>query len=554
MSGGPRGMRTHPVVVAAVVVATITTVTVFGQSPGPTPPGPASAPRHANPALDAHRLAASAPASVWLAASGAAGASAPSPAALNAAWLARPASSPGASPAIVRPGDDASPVDRGRYLVAAGDCAACHTKEGGPAFAGGRPLETPFGTVLSANLTPDESGLKGWTADQFYRAMHEGISANGDHLYPAFPYNYFARMPRADTDAVFAYLQALPPVSNAPDRNQLPFPFNIRALMAVWNMLYLDKKTFAPDPAHDAQWNRGAYLVEGPGHCGACHTPKTVLGGPKSGHDFQGGPFGTWFAPDLTPNARTGLGGWKREETVAFLKTGRNAHASASGEMGLAVRDSTSQLSDDDLLAIATYLGDRPEAPTPSMTPPDPGAMKVGEAIFVDECSACHLMQGQGQTLAFPPLAHSANLQQTDPTTTLHFILAGAQATPTGTQPTAFTMPPFAWKLTDAQVAAVATYARNTWGNAAPAATAEQAAKLREKLRFDTAFTGHTAATPLTHPGPNTLGAADTDSRDNGTPNAGRTAPASTANPATSTPAASTPSSTPAGPASIPAS
>ena len=514
-------MRTHPLIALAVVATTITTVTVFGQS-APTPPvAPPKKPHHADAALD----------------------SASKPAV--PAWLVAPAASAASATAasVQRPAASAPLVDRGRYLAAAGDCAGCHTTTGGAPYAGGRPLDTPFGTVLSANLTPDATGLKGWNADQFYRAMHEGINANGDHLYPAFPYNYFARMPRADTDAIFAYLQTLPPVVNKPDRNQLPFPFNIRSLVSVWNLLYLDKATFAPDPAHDEQWNRGAYLVEGPGHCAACHTPKTILGGPQKGHDFHGGAFGAWFAPDLTPNGRTGLGGWTRDETVTFLKNGLNPHASASGEMGLVVQDSTSRLADDDLQAIAAYLADRVASPALSMTPPDTAQMKAGEAIFADECSACHLMHAQGQALAFPPLAHSANAQQADPTTALHIILAGAQASPTRAAPTPFTMPAFAWKLDDKQVAAVATYVRNEWGNAAPAVTAEQVAKLRGKLSFEAHDGGHTKATPLTHPGPNTLGTADTDSRDNGGAQAGRPAPAGDA-------AASTPAPAPASAAS----
>ena len=501
-------MRTHPLIALCVVAGAITTVTVFGQS-APVPPlPPAKKPHHADAALDARPASSAIPA--WLVASAPAAASAAS-----------------GSDGVQRPAASASLVERGRYLAAAGDCAGCHTLEGGAAYAGGRPLETPFGSVLSANLTPDATGLKSWNADQFYRAMHEGISANGDHLYPAFPYNYFAKMPRADTDALFAYLQSLPPVASKPDRNQLPFPFNIRALVSVWNLLYLDKTTYVADASHDEQWNRGAYLVEGPGHCAACHTPKTILGGPQKGHDFQGGAFGPWFAPDLTPNGRTGLGGWTRDETVAFLKTGRNPHASASGEMGLVVQDSTSMLADDDLQAIAAYLADRVASPVASMTPPDTAQMKTGEAIFVDQCSACHLMHAQGQTLAFPPLARSANVQQSDPTTALHLILAGAQASPTRAAPTAFTMPAFAWKLDDKQVAAVATYIRNEWGNAAPAVTPDQVARLRGKLAFDAHTDGHTKATPLTRPGPNTLGQPDTDSRDNGTPQAGRTAPAS---------------------------
>ena len=508
-------MRTHPLIALAVVATAITTVTVFGQSEPPAPAAAARKPRHADVALDAwpSTPAASAAVPAWLVAPAASAASAPVPAAS----------------AVVRPAANASPIERGRYLAAAGDCAGCHTTTGGAAYAGGRPLATPFGTVLSANLTPDATGLKNWNADQFYRALHEGISANGDHLYPAFPYNYFTHMPRADTDALFAYLQSLPPVANSPDRNQLPFPFNIRALMSVWNLLYLDKATFAPDATRSEQWNRGAYLVEGPGHCAACHTPKTILGGPQKGHDFQGGAFGTWFAPDLTPNGRTGLGGWTRDESVQFLKTGRNAHASASGEMGLVVQDSTSLLADDDLQAIAAWLADRGASPTPSMTPPDVADMKAGEAIFVDECSACHLMHAQGQTLAFPPLAHSANAQQLEPTTALHIILAGAQATPTHAAPTPFTMPAFAWKLDDREVAAVATYLRNSWGNAAPSVAPDQVARLRSKLSFDASATGHTKATPLTRPGPNTLGVADTDSRDNATAQAGRAAPANDA-------------------------
>ena len=498
-------MRTHPLIALAVVATAITTVTVFGQS-APTPPVVPKKPHHADATLDG-----------------------PKPAV--PAWLVTPAASAasGTAAGLQRPAASAPLVERGRYLAAAGDCAGCHTTTGGASYAGGRPLDTPFGTVLSANLTPDATGLKNWNADQFYRAMHEGVSANGEHLYPAFPYNYFAKMPRADTDALFAYLQSLPPVANKLDRNQLPFPFSIRSLVAVWNLLYLDKATFATDPAHDEPWNRGAYLVEGPGHCAACHTPKTVLGGPKKDHDFHGGAFGTWFAPDLTPNGRTGLGGWTRDEVVAFLKTGRNAHASASGEMGLVVQDSTSQLADDDLQAIAAYLADRAPSPPVQMSPPDTSTLKSGEAIFVDACASCHLSHGQGQALAFPPLARSANAQQADPTTALHLILAGVQASPTRAEPTPFTMPAFAWKLDDRQVAAVATYLRNSWGNAAPAVAPDQVAKLRSKLRFDPGATGHTAATPLTKPGPNTLVKPDTDSRDNGTPQAGRTAPASDA-------------------------
>ena len=276
-------MRTHPLVAVAVVAAAITAVATVGRAVTAAPPQPFEKAHPADAAHDA-RPAASGAIAQW-----------PSPPA--------PARSAASSGAIQRPAANASAIERGRYLAAAGDCAGCHTPESGAPLSGGRPLATPFGTVLSANLTPDATGLKGWTGDQFYRAMHEGIAANGEHLYPAFPYNFFTRMPRADTDALFAYLQSLPPVPHSVERNKLPFPFKVRALVSVWNMLYLDKAEFRPDPAHDARWNRGAYLVEGPGHCAACHTPKTVLGGPERGHAFQGGAFGTWLAPDRHPTA-----------------------------------------------------------------------------------------------------------------------------------------------------------------------------------------------------------------------------------------------------------
>jgi mono/diheme cytochrome c family protein len=530
-------MRTLSFLAGALVVAAVaaTVTAVIAQAlPASAPVPPASGP------------GAIADAAASIASSPAAAAVGPGPASTGAQASAsgfpsdRPAgipvladaSPPGAAPAasappaISVPADEAPPVERGRYLAAAGDCEACHTREGGAPYAGGRPIATPFGTVLSANLTPDATGLGNWNADQFYRALHEGIAANGEHLFPAFPYNWFTRMPRADTDAIFAYLRTLAPVANRPDRNQLSFPFNIRALTAVWNYLYLDARTFVADPGKSAQWNRGAYLVQGPGHCGACHTPKTILGGPRAGHELQGGEFAKWFAPDLTPNQRSGLGGWTRDDLVRFLRTGRNAHASAAVEMGLAVTDSTSRLGDADLLAIATYLADRPASPTVTPTAPPPVQMREGEAIFVDECSACHRMQAGGAPEAFPPLKASANAQQRDPTTMLHFILAGVRSTPTAANPTPFTMPAFAWKLSDAQVAAVATYVRNSWGNAAPAVDASQVEKLRGKLSFDRAATPRSTPTPMSRPGPNTWSNAGTDSRDNGTPHAGRPASA----------------------------
>jgi mono/diheme cytochrome c family protein len=427
----------------------------------------------------------------------------------------------------------AAQIERGRYLTAVGDCVACHTERGGARFAGGRPLQTPFGTVLSANLTPDEAtGIGRYTADTFYRALHEGIDKDGWHLYPAFPYSYYTRVTREDSDAIFAYLRSIPKVEKQIDRNQLPFPFNIRGLMTFWNWLFLDEGPYRPDAAQSAEWNRGAYLVEGLGHCQACHTPRNFLGGSKTDEPFRGGKFALWFAPDITPNERTGLGRWSRDELLEFLRNGNNVHSAASAEMGEVVTFSTSQMNDADLAAVATYLHSLPASPSPDVAAPDEGVMRQGRAIWEDECSACHRMDGEGVAHLFPALKGNPNLQQRDPTTVLHFILAGTRRSPTAKAPTPLSMPAFYWKLNDEQAAAVATYARNSWGNQAGPVSARDVAKLRAQLHFETLHQDEATAGSLRQPGPRTLAPADTDSRDNGTAHAGNAAAPEPARPA----------------------
>jgi mono/diheme cytochrome c family protein len=417
-------------------------------------------------------------------------------------------------------------LDRGRYLTEVGDCVACHTQQGGERLAGARPVETPFGTLLSANITPDkDTGIGNWNADQFYRAMHEGIDNQGKHLYPAFPYNYYTNVTREDSDAIFAYLRSVPPVHKQFERNKLPFPFKIRQLMIGWNLLFLHKGPYRPDSSKSAAWNRGAYLVQGLGHCEACHTPMNVLGAPKSGKSFHGGRFGEWFAPDITPNKRVGIGAWDDDSLREFLRRGLNVHSSASGEMGEVVAFSTSQMNDADLNAVIGYLRTAQASPDAKVASADAAVMKQGQAIWQDSCSACHQMDAGGVPRYFPPLQHDPNVQQTDPTTLVHFILAGTRKVPTGSAPTPLSMPAFDWKLDDQQVAAVATYVRNSWGNAAQPVDADEVHKLRDKLKRPQ---GHPEMQPdarLAHPGPNTLAPPGTDSRDNGSAQAGRAAP-----------------------------
>jgi len=456
--------------------------------------------------------------------------------------LGQPKSSPQTPAPSVRQPEAASKeqVERGLYLTSLGDCVACHTEKGGARFAGGRPVKTPFGTVLSANLTPDEAtGIGRYTPDTFYRALHEGIDEDGEHLFPAFPYNYYTNVTREDSDAIFAYLRTIPAVSHRLDRNRLHFPFNIRALTGVWNWLFLDRGPYRPNPGKSAAWNRGAYLAEGLGHCQACHTPKNFLGAPKKDEAFRGGTFGEWFAPDITPNRRTGIGAWDHDALLAFLRQGLNGHSAAVAEMGEVVAFSTSQMNEGDLAALLAYLGDRPPSPDAQVARPADALMQQGKAIWDDACSACHRMDGSGVPRYFPPIRGSANVQQTNATTVLHYILAGAHRVPTDGAPTPLSMPAFYWKLDDAQIAAVATYARNSWGNEAPAVSSDDVARLRAKLHFGPAPSDVARSTSMTRPGPLTLSPADTLSADNGTVNAGRAAPAATSAPSAASAATS---------------
>ncbi|WP_043836131.1 c-type cytochrome [Muricoccus aerilatus] len=389
--------------------------------------------------------------------------------------------------------DNFDQVERGRYLVVLGDCVACHMStsgnhEGSQGFVGGRPIETPFGNIVTPNITPDRAtGIGTWSADDFYRAMHEGVRPNGAHLYPAFPYTYFTRMPRADTDAILAYLNTLEPVNNAVDRNTLPFPFNIRASMLAWNALFFEPGEFRPDPNRSAEWNRGAYIVEGPAHCGACHTPKNLAGADRTSEHFVGGPLQGWFATNLTGDQRTGLGAWSVEEIVEYLGKGRNARSAASGPMAEVVEYSTSLMSEADLRAIAVYLKEppvaAPAAPARTALAGDNTQMVTGEAIYLDRCMACHRRDGEGVPRMFPRLAGSQVVQQEGNETLLRVVLQGVRAAYSPHAPTSPAMPAFGWRLNDDQTAAVTTYIRNAWGNAAPAVTAADAGRMRDLLR-----------------------------------------------------------------------
>ena len=369
--------------------------------------------------------------------------------------------------------DPASPViiAQGKALADAADCTSCHTADPAKPFAGGKRIDTPFGAIYSPNLTPDrDSGIGAWSDDDFYRALHDGIAPNGSRYYPAFPYPNFTKLRRDDVLAIKAWLATLPPVGNKPPPPQLRWPLNYRVVMRGWNLLFFRPGTFEDNLQRSEAWNRGAYLVEGAGHCGACHTPKNALGADKRNQLYGGNPIGGWFAPRLDSAERSGLKSWSADDIAEYLQSGRNGRNHAAGPMAEVVVNSTARMSDADIKAIAVYLKDLPAgAPEPVVTPPPQAQMDEGAAIYKAACIACHEADGSGSPRIYPPLPGNANLQSADPLSTLRIILDGAQTVTTARAPNTGSMPAYRNKLTDQQIAAVADYIRNSWGNAAPA-------------------------------------------------------------------------------------
>jgi mono/diheme cytochrome c family protein len=382
---------------------------------------------------------------------------------------------------------NAAQLRRGQYLVAAGDCMSCHLRDGGEPLAGGQGLKTPFGVIYTPNITSDkETGIGNWTSDEFYRAMHDGIDDEGKNLYPAFPYPWFRLASREDDDAILAFLKTTPAVTYTPPKNELTFPLQFRFTVKGWNLLYFNSHDFKADADQSPEWNRGAYLVNGLGHCGGCHTPKNSLGADKSMQQFDGGTLDNWVAPDLTANNRKGLGAWSIDDVAEYLRNGRNAHAGAAGAMADVITYSTSLMSDADRHAMAVYLKSQTPSPDTANAQPSPGAMRRGAEIYSDACASCHLENGVGQPKYFPPLGPNAMLQQTDPMGLEHLILAGGRIGISPSHPSPLTMPSFAWKLNDQEIADVSTFIRNSWGNQAAEVSVSDVHAARKKLNLDT--------------------------------------------------------------------
>jgi alcohol dehydrogenase (quinone), cytochrome c subunit len=396
---------------------------------------------------------------------------------------------------------DADMVQRGAYLAAAGDCAACHTAPHGKPFAGGLPMTTPLGHIYTTNITPDpETGIGGYTEEDFARALREGVAKDGHNLYPAMPYPSYVKVRDEDVAALYAYfMHGVQPVKQANREADIPWPMNMRWPLKIWNVFFLDKGVYQDKPGKDVAWNRGAYLVQGLGHCGSCHTPRSVAFNEKA-LDESGSAYLTgalldgWFASNLTGEHNTGLGRWSEADLAQFLKTGANQHASAFGAMTSVINNSTQVLNDADVNAISAYLKSLPaaggnggpqyaydgQATKVSLTRP---ANDAGARVYTAYCMHCHGTDGRGFAPMLAPLAGNPNVLEPNASSLINVTLNGTGDLVIQGIPAPYPMPAYADVLTDRQIADVLTFIRAGWNNQAGAVGVADVAKLRAQTQ-----------------------------------------------------------------------
>ncbi|WP_097306333.1 cytochrome c [Pseudomonas chlororaphis] len=394
-------------------------------------------------------------------------------------------------------------IKQGEYLARAGDCVACHTAKDGKPFAGGLPMETPIGTIYSTNITPDKTGIGEYSFDDFDKAVRHGVAKSGSSLYPAMPYPSYARVSDADMQALYAYfMQGVAPVVQENRDSDIPWPLSMRWPLAGWRWMFAPsvaglQGSGQAQAAQDPVVSRGAYLVEGLGHCGACHTPRALTMQEKAlsaseGSQFLAGsaPLEGWIAKSLRGDHKDGLGSWSEEQLVQFLKTGRSDRGAVFGGMSDVVVHSMQYMSQDDLTAIARYLKSLPAVDANDQPHQYDKAVaealwkgddsKPGASVYIDNCAACHRTDGHGYTRVFPALAGNPVLQSADATSLIHIVLKGGTLPATHTAPSTFTMPAFAWRLSDQEVADVVNFIRTSWGNQGSEVKAADVAGLRK--------------------------------------------------------------------------
>ena len=384
-------------------------------------------------------------------------------------------------------------IERGEYLARIGNCTGCHTASGGDAYAGGRAVDTPFGAIYASNLTPDkDTGIGAWSAGAFYRAMHEGRSRDGRLLYPAFPYPNTTLTTREDSDSIFAYLMnRVKPASQANTPNTLSFPFNNQFALAAWRALYFTRGEFRPESTQTAEWNRGAYLVQGLAHCGACHSTRNALGAPVVGHAYDGAmmPGNDWYAPSLTAASEASVADWSLAEIAAWLKDGATPRASALGPMAEVIFQSTQYASNADLLAMAMYLKALPSVePTRASSAParlitQSKSAGAGAPLYEKHCAHCHGENGEGKAGAFPALAGNRAATMANVTNVISIIIKGGFAPATAGNPRPHGMPPYYHLLSDTDIALLATHIRSSWGNTGSAVTELDMVKYRNAVK-----------------------------------------------------------------------
>lgn len=389
---------------------------------------------------------------------------------------------PSASPAATAATPDN--IARGAYLASAGDCMACHTARGGSAYAGGRSIATPFGALFAPNITPDRgTGIGAWSADDFWRALHDGKSRDGRLLYPAFPYTNYTKVTRADADALYAFLRSVPAVKQQNTPNTLRFPYNQQFMLAGWRLLYFKPGVYQPTPVQSPAWNRGAYLVDGLGHCSACHSSRNAAGAVSG--SLGGGliPILGWYAPSLTSDAEAGLGRWEIAHIVELLKTGVSPRAAVFGPMGEVVYRSLQHVSEPDVAAMATYLKSLPatkaELREELKGPQVEQVVAQGKKLFETHCVDCHGSDGKGLAPAYPPLAGNRAITMNSSVNAVRIVLNGGFPPGTAGNPRPYGMPPYSHVLDDDEVAAVVTYLRASWGNTASPVTATEVNRYR---------------------------------------------------------------------------
>ncbi|HEX8594296.1 MAG TPA: cytochrome c [Pseudomonas sp.] len=377
---------------------------------------------------------------------------------------------------------DPALISKGQYLTRAADCVACHVTPGGKPFAGGLEFKLPFGTLYSPNITADkETGIGSWTDDEFVSALQKGVGKDGKHYYPAFPYTSYTMMPREDILAIKAYLFSLEPISQKPPENDLSFPFNQRWGMFFWNAVFADNERFVPDDKQSAEWNRGAYLVQGPGHCGECHTPRNIFQAMSSGKSLAGGELGNWRAYNISSDAKHGIGAWPQEALVSYLSQGyAPGYGGAGGPMADAVEHSLRFLDPADLNAIAVYLKSTPARSEgiarPTLVINDQADKGLGHKVFTDSCVACHRLDGTGNQSSIATLVGLKTVNDPAGTNLMATLLEGHTQ---GTRRADQRMPDFARAYNDAELAAVSTFVLRRFGQSNGEVKAEDVAKGR---------------------------------------------------------------------------